>query len=165
MSEATAAGMPPPNREMSRKAAIVGVGETDYHLDYKAARARTPGYEPPELDTLVTTAFERALADAGLTRGDIDGLSTSFIYGGPPPQDMADLLGLKPRYLIENGGLMAGPLPVVCADIAAGKADTVVMIYAAASRSISRKYGGSTYGADQEGTPKSYYYFHPWGWK
>lgn len=155
--------MPPSSREMSRKAAIVGVGETDYGSDYKAARARQPGYEPPTLESLVGTAFERALADAGLTRSDIDGLSVSYIYGGPSPEATAGLLGLEPAYLIQNGGLMAGPLPVVCADIAAGKADTVVMIYAAASRAIGRQYGGATYGSE-EGTPTSYYYYHPWGW-
>jgi hypothetical protein len=30
-------------------------------------------------------AFERGLADSGLQRSDIDGLSASFIYGGPQP--------------------------------------------------------------------------------
>src|SRR5579863_2044526 len=164
MSEYTATIMPPATRANSRKAAIVGVGETDYGIDYKAARARLPGYEPPSLEHLIGTAFERALADAELSRADIDGLSVSYIYGGPSPQETAAILGLEPSYMIHNGGLMAGPLPIVCADIAAGKADTVVMIYAAPSRSINRRYGGATYGAAQEGTPASYYYYHPWGW-
>ena len=43
---------------------------------------------------------------------------------------MAAMLGLTPRHAISNGNIMAGPLPVVCADIAAGKADTVAMIFA-----------------------------------
>jgi acetyl-CoA acetyltransferase len=147
---------------MSRAAAIVGVGETDYHLDYKAARAKAPGYEPPTPESLATTAFERALADSGLKRSDIDGLSLSFIYGGPNAQSMAQTLSLKPRYLIENGGIMAGPLQVICADIAGGKCETVAMVYAAASRAIGRQYGGSTYQGGQG--PTSYYYYHPWGW-
>ena len=63
------------------------------------------------------------------------------------------MLGLKTRYNIVNGNIMAGPLPIVCADIAAGKADTVVMMYAAASRAIGRQYGGQTYTGDQTGTP------------
>lgn len=163
MSETTAAGMPPPARALSRKAAIIGVGETDFHRDYAAARAKAPGYELPTPESLAMTAFERALADAGLKRDDIDGLSLSFTYGGSDPAAMAELLGLKPRYLIENGGLMAGPLPIVCADIAAGKCDTVAMIYAVASRAIGRQYGGKTYGAGPR-TPSSYYYYHPWGW-
>lgn len=164
MSEASAEGMPPADRALSRKAAIVGLGETDYHLDYKAARTKPPGYELPTPEALATTAFERALADSGLTRADIDGVSVSFLYGGPDARTMGDMLGLQPRYAIENGGIMAGPLPIVCADIAAGKADTVAMIYAVASRAIGRQYGGATYDGGQDKTPPSYYYYHPWGW-
>jgi acetyl-CoA acetyltransferase len=161
-TEGTAPGMPPPAREMSRKAAIVGVGETDYHLDYKAARAKAPGYELPTPESLAKTAFERALADSGLKRSDIDGLTVSFTYGGADPKAMAEMLGLKPRFLQENGGIMAGPLPVVCAAIAAGKADTVAMVYAVASRSLGRQFGGRV---DEQGIgPSTYYYYHPWGW-
>jgi acetyl-CoA acetyltransferase len=76
---------------------------------------------------------------------------------------MADLLGLKPRYAIRNGNIMAGPLPAICAAIAAGKADRVAMIYAAASRTSGRQYGGNTY-AGMYGAPSSYYYHLPWGW-
>jgi hypothetical protein len=31
---------PPPSRDLGRKAAIVGIGETDFHRDFKAARAK-----------------------------------------------------------------------------------------------------------------------------
>lgn len=163
MSDSSASGMPPPSRELSRKAAIVGVGETDYHLDYQAARAKAPGYEPPTPESLATTAFERALADSGLRREDIDGLSVSFIYGGPDAASTAELLGLKPRHLMNAYPIMAGPLPMVCAEIAAGKCDTVAMIYSAASRAIGRQYGGATY-QGQSQAPSSYYYHLPWGW-
>lgn len=162
MSDAAAEWIPPPSRDLSRKAAIVGVGESDYRQDYQAARARRPGYQPPTPESLATTAFERALADAGLRRDEIDGLSVSFIYGGPSGAETARHLGLAPRHVIEGGGLMAGPLQVACADIAAGKCDTMAMIYAAASRAIGRQYGGRTY--DGGGAPTSYYYYHPWGW-
>lgn len=168
MAETSVSQMPEALASLSRKAAIVGVGETDYHADYSAQRAHAsgkgpPGYEPPTVEGLVTTAFERALAHAGLRREDIDGLSVSLTYGGPEPAEMAGILGVKPNYCISNGNIMAGPLPVVCADIAAGKADTVAMIYAVASRAIGRQYGGSTYVGGQGG-PSSYYYYHPWGW-
>jgi acetyl-CoA acetyltransferase len=162
MSEYQPAVMPPSSPELSCRAAIVGLGETDYNLDYKASRTRPPGWEPPTPEGLAATAFERALADCGLRRGDIDGLSVSFIYGGPSPAAMAEHLGLEPRWMRNNGGLMAGPLPGVCAAIAAGECDTVAMVYAAASRAIGRQFGGQTYtGA---GEPTSYYYYHPWGW-
>jgi acetyl-CoA acetyltransferase len=160
----TAVTMPPPAREMSGKVAIIGVGNTDYGADYKAARAKAPGYEAPLPEELASRAFECALADSGLHRSDIDGLSISFIYGGPSPAEMAQLLRLTPRYLKANGGIMAGPLPAVCADIFARKADTVAMVYAAASRAMGRQYGGTTYAGAQAGTPNSYYYHLPWGW-
>jgi acetyl-CoA acetyltransferase len=164
MSQASLDGMPPADPALARRAAIVGLGETDYAADYQALRAKASDYELPTPEQLARTAFERALADSGLARSDIDGISVSFLYGGPDAPTMAGLLGLGPRYAIENGGIMAGPLPRVCADIAAGKADTVAMIYAVASKSIGQQYGGSTYSSDQAGTPSSYYYHHPWGW-
>lgn len=162
MSDTTNTRVPSPSRELSCAAAIVGVGETDYHLDYKASRSKPPGYELPTPEALVKTAFERALADSGLKRSDIDGLSVSLIYGGPDANSMAQLLDIKPRYLKQNGGLMAGPVQSVCADIAAGDCDTVVMVYAAASRAIGRQYGGATY--ETGGAPASYFYYNPWGW-
>lgn len=174
MAEYGALVMPPAARELSRKASIVGVGETDYHADYRAQRQRAPGYEAPTVESLVTLAFARALADSGLTRADIDGLTGSFTYGGPPPAELAALLGVQPRWNVANGNIMAGPLPVVCAAIAAGEADCVAMVYAVASRSMGRVFGGLTHdnggmaqaGGDLDGygAPPSYYYYHPWGW-
>jgi acetyl-CoA acetyltransferase len=155
--------IPAASADLSRKVAIVGLGETDFHLDYQAARAKRPDYVFPTPESLALTAFERALADSGLTRADVDGVSVSYLYGGPTAPETAQLLGLQPRYLLENRGIMAGPLQSVCADIAAGKCDTVAMIYAVASRSIGRQYGGKTYAEESE-TPASYYYYHPWGW-
>ena len=155
--------VPAASRALSRKAAIVGIGETDYHLDYQAARSKTPNYVPPSLESLTTTSFERALADSGLRRSDIDAVSVSYLYGGPTAGEAAQLLGLEPRYKIENIGIMAGPLQVVCAAIAAGECNVVAMLYAVSSRSSGRQYGGHTYAEESE-TPKSYYYYHPWGW-
>jgi acetyl-CoA acetyltransferase len=163
MSKKTTEIMPAPLPAMSEKVAIVGVGETDYALDYKASRAKPLGYERPTVEELATDAFERALADSELRREDIDGLSVSFLMGGPDANSTAEMFGLKPRYCIENGGIMAGPLPRVCADISLGLCDTVVMIFAVSSRSSGKQYGGSTYGA-QGNAPSSYYYYHPWGW-
>ncbi len=169
MSEYSPLVMPPPLRELSRKASVVGVGESDYAEDYRNLRKPPPGYQPPTTEELATKAFERALADSGLARGDIDGLTVSFTYGGPAPQDLAAQLGLAPRYCAVNGNIMAGPLPVVCAAIAAGKADCVAMVYAVNSRSAGRVFGGSAHfssNAPSEGygTPPSYFYYHPWGW-
>jgi acetyl-CoA acetyltransferase len=163
--------MPPPDPALSRRVSIVGIGETDYAADYQAERKRPEGWVPQTAESLLATAFERALADSGLDRSDIDGLTTSFTYGGPPPEDVAKMLGLAPRFCQANGNIMAGPLPAACAAIAEGKADTIAMVFAVASRSAGRQFGGMTHetggSADPDGdggAPASYYYFHPWGW-
>ena len=147
--------------ELSRRAAIVGVGETDYADDYRAARAQEAGYTPPDAASLVPKAFERALADSGLKREDIDGLSVSYTYGGPSPEETAKLLGIQPRYMERSGGIMAGVIPPAVEAIQSGKCNTIALVYAVASRAIGRRYGGETYTG--EGI-SSYYYYHPWGW-
>lgn len=163
--------MPPPDRALSRRAAVVGIGETDYGTDYRAERTRPEGWTPPSVEDLVTTAFERALDDSGLSRHDIDGITCSYTYGGPPAEEAARMLGLKPRLARANGNIMAGPLPAACAAIAAGQADTIAMVFAVASRSAGRLFGGMTHSTGgapdpggEGGAPASYYYFHPWGW-
>ncbi len=163
--------MPPSDRALSRKASIVGIGETDYGADYQAERKRPDGWVAPTEESLLTTAFERALADSGLTRADIDGVTCSFTYGGPPAGDVARMLGVNARFAQANGNIMAGPLPVACAAIAEGKADTIAMVFAVASRSAGRLFGGMTHStggsadpSGEGGAPASYYYFHPWGW-
>jgi acetyl-CoA acetyltransferase len=154
--------VPDPAPELSRKSAIVGVGESDFHADYQAARAKEPGYEGHTSESLAVIAFERALADSGLKREDIDGLGVNYLYGGPTAAETADMLGLKPKHIMgQSGGICAGPIPKACVDIAAGKADTIALIFSAATRSIGRKFGGQTF---DHGAPSSYYYHHPWGW-
>ncbi len=154
--------VPEPTPALSRKAAVVGLGESDFHLDYKAARSKSEGYEAPASEGLAITAFERALADSGLRREDIDGISVNFLYGGPESSEMAATLGIQPRHMIERGGsICAGPIPAACAAIAKGKCDTIALIFSVATRSIGRKFGGQKY---DSGAPSSYYYHHPWGW-
>ena len=89
--------VPEPVRGLSRTTSVVGVGETDFNADYKAARAKAPGYEGQTAEGLATLAFERALADSGVRRDDIDGLSVNFLYGGPSAAETAHLLGLPVR--------------------------------------------------------------------
>ena len=154
--------VPEPTPELSRKSSIVGVGESDFHADYQAARAKTPGYEGHTSESLAVIAFERALADSGLTREDIDGLGVNYLYGGPSAEETAAMLGLKPKHIMgQSGGICAGPIPFACNEIAQGKADTVVLIFSAATRSIGRSFGGQSV---TTGGPSSYYYHHPWGW-
>jgi acetyl-CoA acetyltransferase len=155
-----------PARELSRQAAIVGVGDTDYALDYQAGRTKPEGYQPATVESLAKTAFERALADAGLRRADVDGISLCAMPG-PGPRAIAPVLGLEPRYIGPGGFIMDDVIPPAVEALASGKCETIALVYASPSRSAARVYGGQTYGGDREaaeGTPFSYYYFHPWGW-
>ena len=76
--------MPEMTAENSRKVSVVGVGETDFHDDYRAERKREPGWEPKTTEELCKTAFDRALADSGRKTAIavIDGLFASDIHAG-----------------------------------------------------------------------------------
>jgi acetyl-CoA acetyltransferase len=156
--------MPPCTSASSRRCAIVGIGETDYDRDYQAARARPAGYVRPTVAQLGARAFARALEDAGLKPSNIDGLALSLLTGRLDVRLFAAQLGLEPRYCVDNGNIMAGPLPRVCADIAMGHCDTVAMVFAVGAGAGTLSYGATGYSSDQAGTPASYYYYQPWGW-
>ena len=153
----------PSDPELSRTVSIVGIGESDYAADYRAHRAQAPGYAPPDGETLAALAFERALADSGLSLGDIDGLNTCFMYDRPDPGVLASKLGIRPRYVIPDGHIMDDVVPRAVTAMAAAHCDTMVLLYAATPWSARRVFGGSTYGGEG-GTPVSYFYFTPWGW-
>ena len=154
---------PPAAAELSRKTAIVGVAESDYGADYAAQRARAADWVAPSPESFAPQVFEAALADAGLAREDIDGLACGFLYGGPSAAEMAVRLGVKARHTMDVLGLQRGSLQWVCQAVADGRADTMAVITAVASRSIGRVFGGQTYG-DSGGASPTYYYFNPWGW-
>ena len=156
-----------PPAELARTSAIVGVGETNYGTDYAAWRTRDPAYVAPSLQELTTLAFERALADSGLVRDDIDGLIEYVGYGGMGAQPVANLLGLTPRFGVTGSvpmplGLKGeGAVPTAVRALATGLCETVAIVYATASRTAGRVFGGETH----VGTGRdSYYYYHPWGW-
>jgi acetyl-CoA acetyltransferase len=156
-------GFSKPSRDLSGKVAIVGVGETDYGKDYRAVRTRSADYVPPDAVSLADTAFNRAIADAGLRGQDIDGLSLCFMYERPDVNTVCDALGIQPQYVVADGTIMDDIVPPAVEALVSGKCNTIALVYAAASRAIGRVYGGNTYG--QEGaTPQSYYYYDPWGW-
>jgi acetyl-CoA acetyltransferase len=145
--------------ELSNTVAVVGIGDTDYGADYRAARAREPGYVPPNAESLGVQAFERALADSGLKASDIDGLVVSFLYGGPGPDEFAATVGISPSYAVPARGMM--PFLSGVEAIASGRCETIALVHAIPSRAQGRQYGGQTYGG---GGRDSYYYYHPWGW-
>jgi acetyl-CoA acetyltransferase len=150
-----------PTRELSRKVAIVGVGNTDYGDDYRRARAGDPTYVPPDAEGLARIAFDRALADCGLSRSDVDGLYSTVGYGAVAPESVATTLGIDARHLSAWGVIMAGIVPAAVDALQSGACDTLALVYAATSRANARQFGGQTYVG---GGRDSYYYYHPWGW-
>lgn len=114
---------------MSRRVAIAGVSLSDtgtvdltpYGLHAQAAR--------------------RALADAGLKPSDIDGFASCNL-GVVQPIDVAEYLGLKPRWIDSTsaGGAAWEVMASHAADaIAMGHADVVLLSYASTARSDLKK--------------------------
>ncbi len=154
---------PGPDADLRDVAAVVGIGETDYAFDYGTSRQRK---SEPEFDIearLALTAFERALADAGLHRKDIDGLGVA--YGGSEPAALAkaaDGLGIRPKHVFKTPIITSGVVPLAVQDLMAGKCDTIALVYSAPLRSMRRVFGGDA--VPSGGGPSTYYYYHPWGW-
>lgn len=169
--DVTGAGPPTaaPRVELSRAAAIVGVGESDYALDFAIARGRVPGAAPPDSQTLMIRAFERALADAGLTRGDVDGVLYSLDQHRELGGDPESIFGVTARYLGPGDSIMpmggppgaTGTVARAVEALARGACDVLALVYVAVSRTSAKRFGGATYVG---GGRSSYYFHHPWGW-
>jgi acetyl-CoA acetyltransferase len=113
-----------------RAAAIAGVALSDV--------GRVDDKGPYEL---IAQASRRALADAGLTPADIDGLASTG-QGTLPPTDVGEYLGLRPRWIDSTavGGASWEVMAAHAADaIAAGHADVVLLTYGSTARSDLRK--------------------------
>jgi acetyl-CoA acetyltransferase len=119
---------------MPRRPVIVGIGESDGpvapHLSDEGHHAQ---------------ATVRALADAGLTRGDIDGYATPSVTGvSMGAIRMAEYLGLRPAWLdgTNIGGASYELLVQHAARaIEASDVETVLLTYGEASRSGGRAIG------------------------
>jgi acetyl-CoA acetyltransferase len=114
-------------------AAIVGVAESDL------------GVTSTSILTLQAQAITRALADAGLTLSDVDGLATSGVSRFSATQ-VADYLGIQPAWCDSTfAGGSAYEMYVARAvqAIEAGQASVVVVSFASNQRSAkSRRLGG-----------------------
>lgn len=114
--------------------AIVGVGET------VPSRA-----DPRSAGELAADAVRDALADAGLTVADVDGIVTeSYTFGAHhPPDDIARRLGMRERpFTAEIGTAGAGTIGALMlahAAIETGLASVVISYYAI---NLSRRDGG-----------------------
>ncbi|MFF4880854.1 acetyl-CoA acetyltransferase [Micromonospora sp. NPDC000668] len=113
--------------------AIVGAAECDLGSTGKSTL------------TLQTQAVTRALADAGLTLADVDGLATTGVSRFSTTQ-LAEYLGLRPRWVDSTfvGGSAAEMMVARATQaIEAGQVSTVVISFASNQRSArSRSLGG-----------------------
>jgi acetyl-CoA acetyltransferase len=133
--------------EAAATAAIVGVADTDYR--------RLQGGESQSAASLARDVVQAALSDAGLKPQDVDAVGiASYPFGHLDQEDLAALVGCRPRSRLPEGSVTAAVGAIAC-----GEAETVVLVYATSQRSLGVQYGGA------RGTRfyRSYYYYHPWG--
>ena len=147
--------MPNPQRlaRLANQVAVVGVGETDYSADYRRARA---GERYSDAYGYATTAFKRAMVDAGVGRGDIDGLivGPTLSY-----ERTAEVLGIEPRWSARGdaiGSIFEGVLAIT-----SGLAECVALVYGNDQRTAGTAYGGPEAMGGAEYL--SYVYYAPWG--
>jgi acetyl-CoA acetyltransferase len=145
-------------RALRDTASVVGVGATDYRDDYRgeAGRAANKGSGARDSYQLAARSLRRALADAGLHKGEIDGLCV----GGPIGVERAsEMFGIEPSWAIAADA----PRAIIQATqaINAGLCDTVACVYGNAQRSRNVQYGGGK--AVGGSAALSYVYYAPWG--
>lgn len=115
---------------LSRKAAIVGIGATDFSKDSGRSELR-----------LAAEAVTAALADAGLTPADVDGLTT-FTMDTNTQAAVARAAGIPSLKFFSNipfgGGAAAATVQQAAMAVATGVADVVVAYRAFNERSGNR---------------------------
>jgi acetyl-CoA acetyltransferase len=120
---------------MTRRVAIAGVGLSD--------TGRVDDLTPYALHA---QASRRALAASGLKPADIDGFCSAGM-GAMQPLDVAEYMGLRPRWLdsTSTGGATWEIMAAHAADaIAQGHADVVLLAYGSTARAdIKRKLRGA----------------------
>lgn len=140
-------------KDLAQSIAFVGVGETDYPVDYantKAGRPATDGYG------LAGIAFKRALADAGMVRDEIDGLVV-----GPSIaiERTGEVFGIDPAWSVQADAVNA--IIQAAMAIRAGLAECVALVYGNDQRSAATQYGGpNAMGGERF---LAYVYYAPWG--
>jgi acetyl-CoA acetyltransferase len=106
---------------------------------------------------LHTEAAVRALADAGITPADVDGIAND----GMPPYDVSDYLGIRPRWIdgtSVGGGSFMLLVRHAAAAIASGAADVVLVTHGESGRS---RVGARPYASD--GSSLGGQFEHPYG--
>ena len=105
------------------KAVIVGAAESDLG-------EVGPGFTPLDL---IGQATERALADAGLEKRDVDGLFSASVYYQMPTLSAGEYLGIRPRYsdaTMMGGSSFISHLLHAAAALEAGLCEVALITYA-----------------------------------
>lgn len=138
------------------RCAIVGVGETEFSVD--AGR--------PEL-TLATEAAIAALADAGMTPADVDGM-VCFAMDEAQHVELAQSLGIRDLSwfgeIAGGGGAGAACVAHACAAVAAGMAETVLVYRAVRARSGAWRFGQGRVSSRPRPAKGAYAFLGPYGY-
>jgi acetyl-CoA acetyltransferase len=105
------------------KAVIAGAAESDLG-------EVGPGFTPLDL---IGQATERALADAGLEKRDVDGLFSASVYYQMPTLSAGEYLGIRPRYsdaTMMGGSSFISHLLHATAALEAGLCEVALITYA-----------------------------------
>ncbi len=141
------------DKSLSKVAAVVGIGHTDYRSDWTRVRN---GEKPRDSVGYAADAFKAALADAGLKASDVDGL----IVGNTTPYErMGEVLGLDVKWGAQGDAMLN--VIQACLAINAGLCENVALVYGNNQRSGGTNYGGDN--AAGGGAFLSYIYHAPWG--
>jgi len=117
------------NSELS--VAIVGVAESDL--------GKTPQHTVMSLQAQAALA---ALDDAGLTMAEVDGVVTAGAWGWAPSLQLAEYLGLKPKYIDSTnigGSSFEAHVGHAAMAIKAGLCEVVLIAYGSTQRSDSSR--------------------------
>lgn len=139
---------------LSKVAAVIGVGQSDYVGDYARVKA---GEKPHDSYGYAAVAFNDALADAGISRDDVDGLivGPTIAY-----ERVGEILGINPTWGSQADAMLA--VIEACMAIKSGLAHTVALVYGNDQRSAAIQYGGPE--AMGGSMFLSYIYHAPWGY-
>jgi acetyl-CoA acetyltransferase len=138
---------------VSKVAAVVGVGNSDWIADNRIVRA---GGKPHNSFGYAAIAFKRAIEDAGIAVSDIDG-----VVSGPPTahERTCEVLGINPRWGVQADAMLG--IQEACLAINAGMAEVVLLVYGNDQKSAAVNYGGAN--AAGGASFLSYVYHAPWG--
>jgi acetyl-CoA acetyltransferase len=129
-------------KQKSGGVAIVGIADTDYGKLFKEQKSLT---EPRNAYSLGVGVAREAIADAGLTVKDIDGVL--LVRDTTNYEQFCYMLGVsKPRIvnILEGAGRQSGAvLQYAAMAILTGMAETVLITYSNNGKSLGATYGGT----------------------